>query len=113
MKNKVIQLTEPNNEPGYFSSNSQWLHPLLGTLLLVISTFVYQSLRTFDSTFESLPSIPEWLTLTAVVVGLSTSAVFAFLTGTLSAKIYLWVIAALANAGFWFVVFRFIYSLFH
>jgi len=111
MNTEMIQLNEQRHEPGYFSNNARWLKPLLATLVLMISTFVYASMRSFDPAFESLPSIPEWLTVTAAVVGLSTSAVFAFLTKTMSATIYLWAITALANAAFWFVVIRYISSL--
>lgn len=109
--NETDKLTYCERGLGY-SDNSRWLQPLLGTLIMLLSTFAYEFMRRGDASFETLPTIPIWLTIATALVGFSTTVFFAFLTKTLSAKIFLWTVGILVNAGFWFIVVRFICSLF-
>lgn len=95
---------------GFFSTNSQWLQPLLGTLLLMAVTFVWESLRS-DPAFAGLPTIPRWLTIVAGTVGIALSAVFAFFTNTLAAQIYLGVLSALATVCTCLVAIQLIFPL--
>lgn len=112
VKNVGIQVTEQQSEPGYFFRNSDWLIHLIGTLLMMLLTYGYESLKIVDPVFESIQSIPVGLVATVCVVGLSASAFYACRARTLSANIFLWAIVALANFGTWYMVIRFIYSFF-
>jgi hypothetical protein len=118
MKIEGVEVTVLQNVSGYYSKNSKWLGDLVYLLAMTLVMLSYEYLRSYLlSDPPGLEGIrprptPVWLIVATHGLGLSLSVYNAYRAGTVSAKIYLWAIMLLACGGFWFVVIRFIYSLF-